>query len=818
MAAYMLLCDEAAGGIMQDIRLALRRFSRSPGLWVAVIVSIGLGVGANATIFSMVSSFLLRPPAVGEPATLVSVFTTRHGDCCGNNLSWPLFNDLRDQARSFSGLTAFYPSLPTSIGGSSEPVRVWGALAEFNYFDVTQIQMALGRGFHREEEDAPVVVLSYHLWANRFGADRAIIGKAVNVSGHPFTVIGVAPSTFRGLDIFTSDLWVPLGNKELLMHRMGNRSRSNTWLEVAGRLAPGVTSTQAAAELNGIAQRLAQTYPETEKDSGFHLEAAGSLPPDEKAGLIGFLSALSGVAFLVLCIACVNVVNLLLAQAFARQQEMAVRLSLGAQRRQLLRQLLVESTLLALGGGVFGLGLCLWGTSALSAFRLPIPLPIDLSVRMDWKVLAYTLGLSVGAGLLIGVAPAWAASRPVIAKAIKGEEAFAYRERRWSLRNALVLSQVFLTLVLLCATGLFLRSLQSASKIDIGFRSHGILLMNIDPQLNGYSTARTTQFVEEVRRRASSLPGVLSVAFVDPVPLSMDGRWDDFQVAGEPTAANKVVDLYMVTPGFFRTMGIVQLSGRDFGNETANAPKVAIVNQSFVKQFFEGRNAIGQRVTGTGATYEIVGVVKDSRSRTLGEESRPILYRSLAQDIGRDPDFRGVSLVVETEGNAAAMEAAVRNQIHALDPAMAIFNAETMEEHLRDALFLPRLAGTLFGIFGITGLILTSVGLYGIMAYTVSRRTREIGIRLALGAQISSLQRLVARQYLFLVFIAIALGVPCALALSKFAASILYGVHPHDAFTFTAIPLFLATVALLACWIPVRRIARVDPQKALRYE
>ena len=236
-------------------------------------------------------------------------------------------------------------------------------------------------------------------------------------------------------------------------------------------------------------------------------------------------------AFLVLCIACVNVVNLLLAQVFARQQEMAVRLSLGAQRRQLLRQMLVESTLLALGGGVFGLGLCLWGTSALSAFHLPIPLPIDLSVRMDWKVLAYTFALSVGTGLLIGVAPAWAASRPVIAKAIKGEEAFAYRERRWSLRNALVLSQVFLSLVLLCATGLFLRSLQSASKIDIGFRSRGILLMNIDPQLNGYSTARTTQFVEEVRRRASSLPGVLSVAFVDPVLLSMDGRWDDFQVA-----------------------------------------------------------------------------------------------------------------------------------------------------------------------------------------------------------------------------------------------------------------------------------------------
>jgi predicted permease len=805
---------------MRDVLLALRRFSKSPGLCLAVIVSIGLGVGANATIFSVVDSFLLRLPAVGEPATLVNVFTTRHGDCCGNNLSWPLFNDLRDQARSFSGLTAFYPSMPTSIGGSSEPVRVWGTLAEFNYFDVNQIQMSLGRGFHRQEEDAPVVVLSHHLWSNRFGADPAVIGKAVNVSGHSFTVVGVAPVSFRGLDIFTSDLWVPLGNKELLMRRTGNRSRSNTWLEVAGRLAPGVTSTQANAELNGIAQRLAQTYPETEKDSGFRLGAAGSLPPDMEAGLIGFLSALSVVAFLVLCIACVNVMNLLLAQAFARQQEMAVRLSLGAQRRQLLRQMLVESTLLALGGGVFGLGLCLWGTSALSAFHLPIPLPIDLTVRIDWKVLAYTFALSVGTGLLIGLAPAWAASRTIIAKAIKGEEAFANRGRRWSLRNALVLSQIFLSLVLLCATGLFLRSLQSASNIDIGFHSRGILLMNIDPELNGYSTARTTQLVDELRRRVSGLPGVVSVAFVDPVPLSMDGRWDDFHVASQSdsTAPIKVAELYMVTPGFFQTMGIAQLAGRDFAHESADAPKVAIVNQTFVKQFFGGRNAIGQRVTGTGSTYEIVGVVKDSRSRTLGEDLRPILYRSLAQDIGRDPDFRGISLVVQTQGNPAAMEAAVRNQIHVIDPTMAIFNAETMEEHLRDALFLPRLAGTLFGVFGITGLILTAFGLYGIMAYTVSRRTREIGIRLALGAQIGSVQRLVARQYLLLAFIAIALGLPCAMALAKFAASILYGVHPHDPFTFTVVPLFLATVALLACWMPARRIARVDPQKALRYE
>lgn len=803
----------------QDLVLSLRRLYRSPGFVFAVVISIGLGIAANATIFSVVSTFLLRPPAVGDPATLMSVFTTQRGNCCGNNLSWPLYNDLRDQARSFSGITAFYPSMPASITGYTEPVRVWGGLAATNFFDVTQIRMALGRGFDRDEEQLQVVVLSHQLWQRRFGADSGILGKPVSISGHPFTVIGVTPASFRGLDIYTSDFWVPLGNKELLMPKMGDRSRSNTWLEVAARLAPGVGSVQATAELNAIGQRLAQSYPEAEKDRGFQLGSAGSLPPDQKAGLTGFLVALSVVAFLVLCIACANVTNLLLAQAFSRQREMAVRLSLGARRSQLMRQILVENTVLALGGGIFGFVLCLWGTAALSAFHLPIPLPIDLTVAIDWKVLCYTFALSVATGLFVGLIPAWTASRPILAKALKGEQAFAYNERRWSLRNLLVLSQMFLSLVLLCVTGLFLRSLQRASEIDIGFRSRGILMMSVDPQLNGYSTTRATQFVEELQRRVDVLPGVTSAAFVDPVPLSMDGRWDDFHVEGSKSAKpDTVVDLALITDGYFKTMDISRLAGRDFEHESASSPRVAIVNETFVKQLFDGKTPIGQRVTGSGATYEIVGVMKDTKSRTLGEAPRPVLYRALAQDLGRDPDFRGVSLLVRTDGNLAALEGSVRNEIHALDPTIAIFNVETMQEHLRDALFLPRLAGTLFGIFGITGLILTAVGLYGVMSYSVTRRTREIGIRLALGAQIGAVQRLVVRQGMMLTLIAIGLGVPCALALARFATSILYGVRPHDAVTFTAVPLFLMVVALLACWIPARRIAKVDPQIALRYQ
>jgi predicted permease len=480
----------------------------------------------------------------------------------------------------------------------------------------------------------------------------------------------------------------------------------------------------------------------------------------------------------------------------------------------------MESLLLAIGGGLFGFLLSLWATSALSAFHLPIPVPIDLRVGVDWRVLLYTFVLSIISGLLFGVPPAWVASRPALAKALKGEEVLAGPVGRWNLRSLLIVAQITTSVVLLCATGLFLRSLESASNIDIGFRSRGILIMNIDPQLHGYTTERTAQFLAELRRRVQAIPGVASVAVADPVPLSIDGRWDDFHAEARPQSnnPNALVDLYMVSPGYFETMGIPRIAGRDFADENVHGSKGALVNEAFAQRLFDGENPIGQRVTGAGATYEIIGVVKNIKSRTLGESLRPVLYRSLAQDIGRDPDFRGVSLLIHSDSNPAVLQREVHDVIRTLDPAMAIFNVETMEEHLRDALFLPRLAGTLFGIFGFTGLVLAVVGLYGVMSYSVSRRTREIGIRLALGAQISAVQRLIVRQGMLLACIALAIGLPVAFALAKFSTSILYGVRPHDTVTFTMVPLFLAATALLACWIPARRAARVDPQAALRSE
>jgi predicted permease len=808
--------------LRRNLIYGFRRLSRSPGLVFAVIVSVGLGIAANSTIFSMVSRFVLRPAPVGDPGTLMALRTTYEGDRCCNNFPWPVYTDVRDQAQSFSGVAAYYELLPASIGGSGEPERVWGQSATANFFDVSQIRMYLGRGFVASEERLPVIVLSHRLWQRRFASDRAILGKAIPLSGHTFTVVGVAPPGFRGLDlILDPEFWVPLGNVEQLAPSIPNRSaRDWNWLAVAGRLKPGVTQSQAAAELATLAQRFAKTYPDTDKGRGFRMDQAGSLPPRDKATVLLFIAALSVVVLLVLGIACANVANLLLAQSASRQREMAVRIALGATRRQLLEQMLVESLLLALAGGLFGMLLTLWATSALSAFRIPAPVPLDTTVSIDWRVLLYTFVLSVGTGLLFGFAPAWIASRPILASALKGEDGFIRPGRRLNLRNVLVVAQIVMSLVLLCVTGLFLRSLQRAVGIDVGFRSRDLLMLSVDPRVHGYSPERTTQFLEQLRQRVAAIPGVLSVAATDSIPLSGGNRSDGFRVeaGSKPTDPNPIVDLFMATPGYFETMGIARLAGRDFANEAANAPKVAIVNRAFAERFFPGKNSIGQRVTGGGVSYEIIGVVQNIKSRTLGEDTRYVLFRSLAQSTGSDPSFLGYGLVVRYAGNPTAVATAVRGQIHDLDPTMAIYNPETMQEHLRQALFLPRLAGTLFGIFGFIGLVLAAIGLYGVMSYSVSRRTREIGIRIALGAQLSAVHRLILRQGMVLTVIAMALGLPAAFAVAGLLSSFLYGIRPHDTMTFTMVPLFLALVAFVACWVPAWRATRIDPQNALRYE
>jgi len=806
---------------LEEMRQTLRRLWKAPGVVLAVIVSVGLGIAANATIFSMVSRFVLSPAPVGDPNTLVALHTTTRGECC-NHFSWPLFSDLREQAKSFSGVSAYHDLLPASIGGHGEPERVWGQAATSNYFNVAQLGMTLGRGFTSEEERVPVIVLGHRLWQRRFGGDPSIVNKTILLSGNQFTVVGVAPPAFRGIDLpLDPEFWVPLGNLDQLLPKTSNyESRDYHWLAVVGRLGPGVTRAQAAAELGVLAQRFAQAHAESEKDGGFRFETAGSLSPRDKAAVMIFLGALTVVVLLVLCIACANVANLLLAQASGRQREMAVRLAVGATRGQLMRQMLTESVMLAIGGGLLGVVLSLWATRALSTFQTPAPVPLDLSLNVDWRVLLYTFAVSVGSGLLFGLAPAWAASRTILSSALKGEDMLARPGRRWTLRNVLVVAQIAMSLVLLCATGLFLRSFESAAGIDIGFRSQGLLMMSVDPREHGYTAERTVQLLGQLRERVAALPGVRSAACTDVAPLSLGNRSDGFSVEGRPETldSNSTVDLYMATAGYFDTMGISRIAGRDFANGGAAAPRVAVVNEAFVRQLFKNENPIGQRVSGGGVSYQIIGIVRNAKSRTLGEQQRPVLYRSLAQSVGSDPSFLGYTVVVRSAGDTAGLASAVRGEIRALEPALAVFNIETMEEHLRGALFLPRLAGTLFGVFGVVGLLLAAVGLYGVMSYSVSRRTREIGIRMALGAQPAGVKRLIVWQGMVLTLIAVVLGWGAAFAVTNLFTSILYGVRPHDLLTFTVVPVFLAGVAFLACWIPSRQAARVDPLVALRYE
>lgn len=807
---------------LRDLRYGLRTLGKHWGVTAVAVLSIGLGIGANATIFSLVNRFLLRPPQVGDPSSLLSIWTLAKGDRCCNHFPMPVYEDVRHQARSFSGLAAYYELIPASIGSGGEPERLWGQGVTTNFFDVIELPMVLGRGFANGEDSAPLVVLSETVWKSRFGADPQIIGKPILLSGRTFTVVGIAPAAFRSVgQILDTRFWVPLGiTRQMAAKLPSNDARDYHWLSVVGRMRPGVTRNQVAAELQTIADRLARSYPATDKDVSFPFNQAGELPPSFKNAVSIFLAALGVVVLLVLSIAGANVANLLFAQAVTRQREMAVRLALGATRARLRRQLLLESLLLALGGGVLGVALSLAAARGLSAFRVPAPIPLDLAVNADARVLTFSFILTVTCGFVLGAGPAWAASRPLLVNALKGEDALARPGRRITLRDLLVVGQMAMSVVLLSVTILFLRSLQTAATIDIGFRAQGLLMLSVDPRLNGYTAAQTSRFLEQLRARVRALPGVDAAVCTDVPLLSGGNRSDGFTVVGhaEKNAPFTYADLYMVTPGYFETLGTPLIEGRDFGRDRAGGPRTAIVNKAFVERLFGNANPIGQYVSGGQWTYEIIAVAGNAKSRTLGEDARPILYRALDQSIVDDPSEMGYTLVVHTRASPSALSEPVRRQVYALDSTMAVYHEETMEEHIRTAYFLPRVAAMLFGVFGSIGLVLAAVGLYSVMNYAVSRRTREIGIRMAVGARPGVVERLIVSRGMMLASVALVLGWPAAWMLSKLASSFLYGIQPHDAVTFAAAPLVLAAIALAACWIPARRAASINPTHALRAE
>jgi putative ABC transport system permease protein len=808
--------------LLRDLRYSFRTLGKHKGVTAIAVLSIGLGIGANATIFSIVNRFVLRPAPVGDPSTLLSISTNTRGERCCNHFPLPVFEDVRDQAHSFSSVAGYYELVPASIGGNGEPQKVWGQGVTTNFFDVLELPMVLGRGFAGGEDSAPLIVLSETLWKSRFGADAQIVGKPILLSGRTFTVVGVAPAAFHSVDqILDTRFWVPLGlTRTLVANLPPDHARDYHWLSVVGRMRPGISRNEVAAELSTLADRFARSFPATDKDITFPVNQAGSLPPSMKGTILIFFTALSIVVLLVLSIAGANVANLLFAQAVTRQREMAVRLALGATRARLRKQLLLESLLLAVGGGVLGATLSIAATRGLSAFRVPAPIPLDLAVNADWRVLLFSFLLSVVCGFALGAGPAWAASRPQVVNALKGEDALARPGRRFTLRDLLVVGQIGMSVVLLTVTILFLRSLETAAKIDIGFRSQGLLMLSVDPRLNGYTAEQTSRFLGQLRERAKALPGVDAAVTTDVALLSGGNRSDGFTVAGQAgkDAAFTYADLYMVTPGYFEALSTPLVAGRDFRGEVAGSPRHAIVNKAFAAHLFGNTNPIGQHVNGGHWTYEIIGVAGNAKSRTLGEDARPILYRSLDQSIVDDPSEMGYTLLVHAHGDPAVLSEALRRQVFALDSGIAVYNQETMDEHVRTAYFLPRVAATLFGVFGAIGLLLAAVGLYGVMSYSVSRRTREIGIRMAVGAGRGTVERFIVRQGMVLASIALVLGWPVAWMLSKLSSGFLYGIQPHDPITFAAVPLVLAVIAVAACWIPARRAASINPIEALRKE
>jgi predicted permease len=808
--------------VQQDVTFAGRTLLKNPGFTAAVTVSVALAIAANSTVFGIVNGLLLGALPVREPSRLVSLNQ-------GNTFSYPDYIDYRDQtSQVFEGLTAHFPFIPANLGGAGEPERIWGQVAAGNYFSVVGIKPVIGRGFGPEEDSAagrnPVVVLSDGLWRRRFAAAPDVIGRQVLLNSQSYTVIGVMPRGFHGTDrAILADFWVPLAMHGQIMPDLAKEAglRNTHWLILNGRLKPGVGRKQAAAVLNVIQRRLDGTYHKNEKPRNpIGLSDSGGLFGDANRFAVGFMAVLAVLVGLVLLIACANVANLMLARAIARQREIGIRLALGAGRRRLIRQLLTESILLSTIGAVGGFGLAAAATMAISRFHLPLPLPVQFDFAPDARVLWFTAALAVVTGVVFGLVPALRATRTDLVGALKQQTTAFGSFHRLGMRNLLVIVQVSLSLVLLAGAGLFLRSLQKASSIDIGMRADHVLFMAANPKLSQYSPEKTRQYLTQLRARVSALPGVQSVSYLDSLPLSIGGTAFDFKAEGATQGGRDAqpfnVDVYYAGSRFFDTMGLPLLRGRDFGKQT-DASSV-ILNETAARRFFHSASALGQRVTANGKTYEVIGVTGDFKSRTLGEApaSAAFLYlEARPEDIF---SFYGISIVVKTVGDPNAMMRPVREQIAALDPNLAVSGAETMREHLDKALLVPRLSAILLGVFGTVGLTLATVGLYGVMSYSVQRRTREIGIRMALGARTGGVLRMVARQGLVLAGIGVAIGLALALLVSRFAASLLYGISATDAPTFLAVPVLLLAVAALAVLLPARRAARTDPLTALRYE
>ena len=811
--------------LWQDLRYGARMLLKQPGFTLIAVLTLGLGIGANTAIFSVVNAVLLKPLPVTKPEELVTLYTSDFSGQPYGASSYPDYLDFRARADVLDGLLAYWGQsvMPGAVREAQQPLRA--EIVSGNYFAVLGVAPVRGRAFLPEEDSAagaqPVALLSYDCWQRRFGADANLIGQAILLNNQSYTVIGVAPPAFSGLTRgMPTDVWLPMALTPRLVASddMLNNRGART-MSLMGRLKAGVSLAQARAQFALLAQQQRAAYPQhwtnlqgQARSLTVLPESQSRIPPQARNQALGVAGLVLAVVGLVLAVACANLAGMLLARAVARRKEIAVRLALGATRRQLIRFLMSESLLLAASGGALGLLVAWWTTDLLSGL-LP---PLGLNFNPDAAVLLFTLAVALVTSLAFGLAPAWQATKLDLVGALK-DESGTFRYRRSRLRSGLVMAQIAVSVLLLIGAGLFLRSLLKASAIDTGFNQQNLLLLDV--QLQDTPQAQGIEMFRQMQERLKALPGVRAVSLVDQTGLDFDGYRRSVTIEGYQPRPGEDRELYSnkVGPRYFQTMEMPLLRGRDFNEQDrVGAPDVVIINEALARRYFPGQEALGKRLSLSGAAgpwLEIIGIARDGKYISLFEQPQPFFSLPFQQHYQE-----GATLLVRTENDPRLLLETARSELLALDRNLRIWNATTMTEHLSLALLPLRIGSLAAAIFGLLALLLASLGIYGVVAYFVGLQQREIGVRLALGARRGDILKLVLRQGLSLTLSGIALGLLASFALTRVLASFLYGVSVLDLLTFAVVSLLLAAVALAASWIPARRATKVDPLVALRCE
>ena len=814
---------------LNDLRYACRRLLRSPGFTIAAAITLALGIGANTTIFTLVNAVLLRPPAaVAEPEELVSVYTSDYSGPAYGASSVPDYEEFRKQADVFAGVMMFVVR-NVAVGPPDAIERAGIELVSENYFTVLGVKPAHGRFFLPDEGRPgapPVAVIGDGLFRRRFSGDPSVVGTTVALNGRPFTIVGVAPPGFIGaMRPIAQDVWVPVhagGAVGGLGDDLANRGGRSVFS--MARLAPGVTIEEAQARMNALAAQLHTAYPEQWTDiskQGRRItlvsERESRIPPQVRGPALGFVALLMATVGILLLVCCANVASLMLARSATRGREIGVRISLGATRRRLVQQLLTESALIALLGGALGILIAVWTSGAMLALIPPLPVTIGLDLSIDNRVLAFTAIASLLTGIAFGLAPALRVTRPDIVTVLKSETgSIDLGGRTLTLQNVLVVSQVAMSVIMLVAAVLFLRALGNAAAIDPGFRPDNLLIAEAGPRPGADSPDDAGPLTEQVRQRLEALPAVEAVSWAGALPLSLEASRQGTSVEGYTRGEGEDMEFHYfnVGPRYFETMQMPLVAGRDFTSaDRRGAAGVIVVNEAYARRFWPNGDALGKRVSisgDKGPFLEVVGVARDGRLLSLAQLSPPTIFLPALQQPA------GSKLLVRTTGDPLSMLPAVTRELEAVAPDWVISNPRTMEQHIGASVLPQRIAGSVLGVFGLVALILVSVGVYGVVAYAVATRTREIGVRIALGARPRDAQWFVVRQGAKLVAIGVGIALPIAWALMRLVSAFLIGSSPNDPVAFLGTALLLAMVALLATYVPARRASLVDPMVALR--